>query len=413
MKAKKIRYPSPSQLPRLAECIRYRPMDYGDDMNEAAAEGILLHGVCERMIQQPVETWEDWIASDPGIPESHRHLIQACAEQIRGLFIIGLRVLPPEIHLKDAPETPFIASECQIEPFPGRRGFIDLLARTDKNHAVVLDYKFGRNDNDFDLQLGSYIKAVMERFPDISQMTSMIVAPRLHAAGESADVVWTREFVFGAFSSRVAALVEGFNDDFRAGTPCQFCSSCDGNGRCPWQSQAVGRASLALDRPDQFCRWLTHPGTPEERSRRRDILAVLEAWIDGAKADDKAYLIARQAEGLPVEQCLPGYKISMRRGKTTLDLEKLPDIHKSLLEGLAVTPAILLDMCHPSKERVVEHLKLTRGMTADDASKQYMSLVKNFLKEGAPFPVMSRALRPVLAAPGAGESPDPNAPGNN
>lgn len=407
MSRTKIRYPSPSQLPRLAECIRYRPTEYVEGGNEAAIEGIMLHGICEQMIQQPIENWDEWINTDPQIPESHRHLIQSCAEQIKGLFLIGLPVLPKEMHLKDAPEGLFIVAECQVEPFPGRRGFIDLLARTDKNHAVVLDYKFGRNDNDFDLQIGSYIKAVMERYPEITHMTAKIVAPRLHTADEATDVIWTREFVYGAFTQRVASLVEGFNDDFGSGTPCQFCATCDGNGRCPWQSREVGRISLSLDQANT--QWLTHPATAEERSRRRDVMAIMDAWIEGVKADDKEYLLNKQAEGLSVESCLPGYKVSMRRGKTTLDLEKLADINRALLEGLGVSPDVMLDMCHPSKERIVEHLRLTRGMTVDAAAKTYMSLVKNFLKDGAPFPVMSRAVRTGLPA-GAGLITESNAP---
>lgn len=396
-------YPSPSTLAKFAQCPRYVSTPFG---NAAADEGVLLHDYMMRLAKLPVEEWDGALESFTDVTTQHLFLIREVMAQIMPFFLLGRPVLADNTDLEllapDLAKKEFIAPECLVKPFPGRRGFIDLLVRDRIEHAHIIDYKFGRNDGDFTYQLSPYVLRVFEAFPDIQEVTGTIIAPRMDSDHDSD--VWTRNDI-PRMEGVINAIVEKMQDPFCPGTPGIACTQCLGNGRCVWQSQAV----TALTVPDSTlisplprvpsARIVLQPTTPQERADRRVYINWLVALCDYVKADDKEVITNLIAGDVTSADVLPGFVVTMQRGKPTLDYERIGELNRSLMLTFSLGYETILSCLEPVWSKLVDTLTVPGAMppnvdgsipSRDDIEQALRSLRARYEIPGAPFPVVRK-----------------------
>jgi hypothetical protein len=320
---------------------------------------------------------------------------------------LGRRVLEENVDLEEEAvklaDKEFIAPECKVSPFPGRRGFIDLMVRDQIDHAHVIDYKFGRNDGDFTYQLSPYVLRIFEKFPAINTVDGTIIAPRMDTEHDSD--VWTRDDI-PRIEAAINAVVEPMQDPFFPGTPGNACSMCSGNGRCVWQSSSItalsvpDSAQLGPLPPMPSVRIVLKPTTPQERADRRALINWLTALCDYVKADDKEVVTELLSGGTSSADVLPGFMVAMQRGRPVLDYERLSELNRSLMLTFSLDFETMLSCLEPVWSKLVDTLTVPGAVplnvdgsipSRDDIERALNSLKSRYEVPGAPFPVIRKA----------------------
>lgn len=398
-------YPAPSTLKDYAQCPRFVPQQSSDNL--ASLEGTMLHEKLEILAHALVEQWEDIIESFTDLSSAQLAIVREVAEMVQPYFIMGRPVLASKTELAswigDNPNKEFIAPECRISPFPGRRGYIDLLIRDTPNHAVIIDYKFGRNDADFSFQMSPYVLEVFEQIPEVESITCKILAPRIEATQDPEE--YGRADI-PRLSAAIKVIVDAMQDPFTPGCPGNACLRCAGNGRCVWQSTTLSsvvvpdvREGVSIPAPPP-ARVLMKPNSAQERADRRSFVNWLASYVDYVKEDDKEVIRSLIEAGAPSDQVLPGYTVTLQRGRPILDYNRLEELNRSISLTFNVDFETMLSCLEPVWGKLVDLLTVP-GMTqpnsdgtipSREAIEKAVSAIKaRYEVPGAPFPVVRKA----------------------
>jgi hypothetical protein len=357
--AYKINKVSPSALAATEECPRYRPN--GED-NVAATEGTILHELMENLVQQPKDQWAEWTRT-LDVSVEYRELAERAASMLTplvddGLPVVADKVIKPRYRkgrLLNQRLAPGLYPECEIETAPGRHGYIDLLIVTHEGTAIIVDWKFVRQEgHDYTLQLGAYAVNLHRLVPTLEVFDCRILAPRLY--GEPEAHLWTAADLEG-IASRIASIEkradDSANDPSIPGTPCQSCEYCHWSGRCPYQAQAVTTVTSAEEGsavlPRLTTAQLMDPPTPEVRAMRRAFIKPLEAAIKKWKDQDREFM----ADHVSEPDILPGFRATWAKSPAYVDKSKATEIRSVLVgRGLSLD---LVDRCFvPDRAKIVE-----------------------------------------------------------
>lgn len=414
--AYRIQRVSPSALSATEHCPRFRPD--GKD-NAASIDGTLMHEFAEQMISVPKADRSAWISSQMASFEMKAMLAQM-AEELERLVPEDLpvfenfRLRPVRGKPRKSPLKPGFYPECEIDRGGGRHGYMDVMVVTTEGLVYIIDWKSSRVEHDFSLQLGAYACDVNRIAPAHEHFVCRIVAPRL---GDEAQ----QELVLGPeglanFRARIAAIEEradrSANDDSIPGVPCDACQYCHWNGCCRYQASAslavseacttdlttvspkqqkvtvvqalsslVGPGGPYEGEPVDSTTFL-NPSTPRQRGLRRACLKFLETAIAAAKDQD-----AKWAEALPAERlktAVPGFTISMAKGRSTLDPANLGDVQDVLRSWFSLSDADIALVSRIDTKLLAESLVAERGYTEKRAKDEIGKCLEPFMRCGAP-----------------------------
>lgn len=394
---------SPSALAATEACPRFRP---DGKENDAAAEGTLLHEMLEQMVQQPASQWESWINAQT-ISAEHRGFLQVAASELNQLVEDGLPVYPNKRlrYRAGLPRKtklpPGLYPELEIETSPGRHGYIDLLIVNYDNQAICIDYKSVRSAHDYTLQLGAYALYLHRLVPAFEYFECRIIAPRLY--GDPEVHRWTVDDLMEV-GERIDNITlkadDSANNPLVVGCPGDQCQYCHWNGRCPYQTEAV-LASRPTDTPSPAipsARMMMHPATPEDRGKRRSCIKFIEAFIKAVK-DDDAQWVADQG-GMQIDPaCVPGWKLSWRNGRATLDESRESEAREALMASLDFTIEEIMECSKLSTTALVETISRKYGYTESAAKKELQKTLDPYMRPAGKVLYWTQTAEPIMDVP--------------
>lgn len=369
---------SPSRLVYVEACAKFKPSPFSGD---AADEGIQLHEYMENMVQQPVDTWSEWI-DGLMISESSKALLHTASDRIQ-----PIATWTPDCYsgfsLTTSTATdglaPGLYPELQVEIGRGKFGYIDLLISQGDGNYTIVDYKFVRAAGDFELQLAAYACAVAKLLGDsVTNINALIVAPYLPDDAEPMEWSFSKAKL-NQYRQIIKKIEETTEDPNVDGKPGSHCERCAWSGKCRYQ---IARAEVATVSPmPAAIRRYVNPVTLQDRADRRDFMKCLESVVESFKEDDKKFF----AENPEAE--LPGYKLTHMQGRLSLDTSRAAEINTALLSNLvgSLTVDDLVSLSIPDVTKLAEHVSLAEAIPVADAKRKVSAILDEFMKRGTPF----------------------------
>ena len=396
---------SPSSLGYVEKCPRFRSS--GED-SAASEDGTLYHEHMEAICSTPRDAWDAYVE----MTEMSNDMRWLVRESVRELGSLLLEPLDPVSDfrikrrrdgkfLKTKRLKPGLYTECEVELGGGRHGYIDLMIVPSEGPVTIVDWKSSRNDHDYTLQIMRYALAVHDLCPLHDEFICCVVAPRLSEECQLRIPVAKQDLE--EFRERVGLIEEradmSANDDTVVGCPSDACAFCHWAGHCKYQAQYVDgakpllegggalqlaaanmeaaapksnaekKAKATANAIDVF-RKLTAPGsvfegtrltlipqTPEERGLRRLVLKTMADIFDAVKKDD-----ARWIAGHPGIVAIPGYRIQVQRGKSSVPPENESEMRTAFVAKYGLDDSEVLDCSTFSTTKLLDHLVDVRGM---------------------------------------------------
>lgn len=375
---------SPSKLKMLASCPRWVRDDKERDesMKEAAEEGTRLHGFCEELIRNhPAEKWESMACAvagdDAGLV---LEALRTVKDYVLGAHLAAAPAGGPHLAALPAPGTYMPEVVVRSELNGTQR--MDFVAVTrDGAAAIVADFKFVRGEPDARLQLNAYALSIMEILPDVQSVLVMAPAPRTIAPDYSATV--SRQDI-PTVRGEIEGIIARAQDKFTPGHPCEFCCTCAGNGRCPWQAatlrEIAADPTVAIVTKDQ----LLDPATPYDRGRRRMLIQWLEKFVGAAKDQDKAWALANP------DTPLPGWTVTMTAGRKYIDKDRRLEACKLAEAHLQVAGDDLLGCTTVDPAALSALVSMRDGLSKAQADAKVQQALAPVMVRGAAYPVMRR-----------------------
>jgi hypothetical protein len=411
----KIQKVSPSALAATEHCPRFRP---DGKENEAAVDGTLMHEFAEQMVDQPMDQWEGWIATREASPDM-KGLLEEIASTLRTILTDPLPVVhdyrlrmragkPRKTLLK-----PGLYPECELERGGGRHGYIDLLVVTPEGVCFIVDYKSNRVEKDFSLQLAAYACDVNRLCPAHTAFVCQIIAPRLEDDAQLRLELGVDELA--KWNERIAHIEEvadqSANDPSIPGRPCDACQYCHWQGKCQYQANAALAVSETMSE-DQVtvspktakttvvqalaslvgpggpyegevvtASTFTNPATPAQRGLRRACMKFLEVFIEAAKEDDRTW--AGQFPADQIATLVPGFSISMVKGRSTVDTSRVADIREAVMSRFHMNIEEVFEVSSVDTKMLAEKL-VVDGWTKKKADEEIKKCLEPFMNVGAP-----------------------------
>lgn len=396
---------SPSALASVEACPRFRP---DGKENDAAIDGTLMHSHAEAMSSMKPDEMAVYLAGLDCSPDM-RMLLSKVQEFLLCAIDFSLPVYPDYRLKKRGGKTrkslkPGRYPEVEVERRGGRHGYIDLMVVNPDGVVQIIDWKTNRVGKDFSLQLAAYAISVQDICPFLDKFDVRIVAPRLDE-DEVFSAQLTGEDLL-AWRTRIASIEEradaSANDDSIIGCPGDQCQYCHWNGRCRYQAghaQSVmaltgGIGSLV----GTGSPWageaittetFTRPATVAQRGLRRACLKTLETLVEAAKEDDKTW--AEQFSDDQLKSLVPGFRISRRRGRSSIDPEQESIALEAIVSRFNLTMEELFDISSIDKKKLAAHLVAAKGYGAKEAEASVKEAYEPFMKTGAPVIMWTRA----------------------
>lgn len=388
----KMDKPRPSSLPMLEACPRWEPRPKtedgraADDLDAAADEGTIVHAAMERLAQEPVETWDAVIDSDPAIGGAFTGVVRAAADAVRGVFGMGLPVTTAaglgvkRYELKDCVadgETEprdGVYCECGVDSGIALPGTADVVA-VFGDCGDLVDYKTTRVERDHELQLFAYVLGVFNAVPRLRRLRARVVAPRLR--GEPGEHEFRRDQI-PELRRQIGDVLVRVADSYCPGRPGTQCAFCAGNGRCAWQAATLRDIPADVEALVVPGAWadVMAAGTIEARGQRRQLMTWLSRFVDAVKDDDKVW----EKENPDTE--LPGFKKVKSVGRLALDRTRYRDANAAVMAEFAMTEAELLACAEPKVKAVAEAIAFTQALSDDAAQAAVKRALTPFMIRG-------------------------------
>lgn len=430
--AMKIRRVSPSALAATEVCPRFRPD--GKD-NAAAIDGTMLHEFAEEMVSIPRDQWDGWIATRNASPDM-KGMLEVIAATYRTIITEDMEVFrdyrlrmrggkPRRSLLK-----PGLYPECEVDRGQGSHGYLDLMIVTPEGLTYILDIKSSRIEHDFSRQLEAYACDVNRLCPAHENFICRIVAPRLDDDAQP-EWHWGPEDI-ARFNREIEAIEFkadwSSNDSSIAGVPNDACQYCRYNGRCQYQASATravaetvdedlvlvsaktGRTTIVQALPNLVGRngpyageavtaqTFLNPPTPAQRGLRRACLKFLETFIEAAKKDDASW--AAQFTDDQLKNLVPGFSVSRRRGRGSVDTGRMPEIREAVMGQLGLSIEDVFDVSVIDKKQLAESLVNSgAAKSRKEADEKVEKIYAPFTSVGAPTLFWTqKAVTPALEA---------------
>lgn len=430
--AMKIRRVSPSALAATEVCPRFRPD--GKD-NAAAIDGTMLHEFAEEMVSIPRDQWDGWIATRNASPDM-KGMLEVIAATYRTIITEDMEVFRDyRLRMRGgrprkSPLKPGLYPECEVDRGQGSHGYLDLMIVTPEGLTYILDIKSSRVEHDFSRQLEAYACDVNRLCPAHENFVCRIVAPRLDDDAQP-EWHWGPEDI-ARFNREIEAIEFkadwSSNDSSIAGVPNDACQYCRYNGRCQYQASATravaeivdedlvlvsaktGRTTIMQALPNLVGRngpyageavtaqTFLNPPTPAQRGLRRACLKFLETFIEAAKKDDASW--AAQFTDDQLKNLVPGFSVSRRRGRGSVDTGRMPEIREAVMGQLGLGIEDVFDVSVIDKKQLAESLVDSgAAKSRKEADEKVEKIYAPFTSVGAPTLFWTqKAVTPALEA---------------
>ena len=430
--AMKIRRVSPSALAATEVCPRFRPD--GKD-NAAAIDGTMLHEFAEEMVSIPRDQWDGWIATRNASPDM-KGMLEVIAATYRTIITEDMEVFRDyRLRMRGgrprkSPLKPGLYPECEVDRGQGSHGYLDLMIVTPEGLTYILDIKSSRVEHDFSRQLEAYACDVNRLCPAHENFVCRIVAPRLDDDAQP-EWRWGPEDI-ARFNREIEAIEFkadwSSNDSSIAGVPNDACQYCRYNGRCQYQASATravaetvdedlvlvsaktGRTTIMQALPNLVGRngpyageavtaqTFLNPPTPAQRGLRRACLKFLETFIEAAKKDDASW--AAQFTDDQLKNLVPGFSVSRRRGRGSVDTGRMPEIREAVMGQLGLSIEDVFDVSVIDKKQLAESLVNSgAAKSRKEADEKVEKIYAPFTSVGAPTLFWTqKAVTPALEA---------------
>ena len=274
---------SPSKLENLEACPKF---EYATQ-DDSADEGTMLHEATEK-------------------------------RDLSGLDVEQKRAVEDALAYTDALATRvtggIILKEEKVELSGLTYGHCDWAIIFPNGEAEIVDYKFGRGDvthADKNLQIRTYVAALMEMRPEIQKCRGHIVQPRV---GQPNFAEFDRS-VIAEVRARIELVYQRSGDPFSAPTPGDHCEKCQWAHKCPALKPTLVSMAETFSMPvPAVLRGELEP-TPEDRYKLQVLATLLEKvceqWKQGNKEAwfDKGIVIP----GLVVRERSSGPRVPSER----------------------------------------------------------------------------------------------------
>ena len=416
--AYKLRRVSPSSLAMTEHCPRFRP----DGLeNNAAIDGTLLHEYAEQMVSLPKDQWDGWIATRNASPDM-KGMLEVIAETYRAIITEDMEVFRDyRLRMRGgkprkSPLKPGLYPECEVDRGDGAHGFIDLMYVTTEGLVYIIDLKSNRSEKDFSLQLAAYACDVNRLCPAHENFICQIVAPRLDDKAQLKMELGMDDLT--KWRERIAHIEEvadrSANDDTIPGRPCDACQYCHWRScGCKYMAAATqavaetvdedlvlvsaktGRTTIVQALPNLVGRngpyageavttqTFLNPPTPAQRGLRRACLKFLETFIEAAKKDDASW--AAQFTDDQLKNLVPGFSVSRRRGRGSVDTGRMPEIREAVMGQLGLSIEDVFDVSVIDKKQLAESLVNSgAAKSRKEADEKVEKIYAPFTSVGAP-----------------------------
>ena len=416
--AYKLRRVSPSSLAMTEHCPRFRP----DGLeNNAAIDGTLLHEYAEQMVSLPKDQWDGWIATRNASPDM-KGMLEVIAETYRAIITEDMEVFRDyRLRMRGgkprkSPLKPGLYPECEVDRGDGAHGFIDLMYVTTEGLVYIIDLKSNRSEKDFSLQLAAYACDVNRLCPAHENFICQIVAPRLDDKAQLKMELGMDDLT--KWRERIAHIEEvadrSANDDTIPGRPCEACQYCHWRScGCKYMAAATqavaetvdedlvlvsaktGRTTIVQALPNLVGRngpyageavtaqTFLNPPTPAQRGLRRACLKFLETFIEAAKKDDASW--AAQFTDDQLKNLVPGFSVSRRRGRGSVDTGRMPEIREAVMGQLGLSIEDVFDVSVIDKKQLAESLvNAGAAKSRKEADEKVEKIYAPFTSVGAP-----------------------------
>lgn len=431
--AYKLRRVSPSSLAMTEHCPRFRP----DGLeNSAAIDGTLLHEYAEQMVSLPKDQWDGWIATRNASPDM-KGMLEVIAETYRTIITEDMEVFRDyRLRMRGgkprkSPLKPGLYPECEVDRGDGAHGFIDLMYVTTEGLVYIIDLKSNRSEKDFSLQLAAYACDVNRLCPAHENFICQIVAPRLDDKAQLKMELGMDDLT--KWRERIAHIEEvadrSANDDTIPGRPCEACQYCHWRScGCKYMAAATqaiaevvdedlvlvsaktGKTTIMQALPNLVGRngpyageavtaqTFLNPPTPAQRGLRRACLKFLETFIEAAKKDDASW--AAQFTDDQLKNLVPGFSVSRRRGRGSVDTGRMPEIREAVMGQLGLSIEDVFDVSVIDKKQLAESLVNSgAAKSRKEADEKVEKIYAPFTSVGAPTLFWTqKAVTPALEA---------------
>lgn len=347
-------------------------------MENAADEGVLLHSAMEHLVKwyvtpgngEDVEKELDSLALPPGAKFAVLTAWRAVKDDL-SLFIGG-----------------HVFTEYEIKPGVTTRGFIDLLLVSESGtYAHVEDYKMVRVKGNHKYQLYSYALGVFEAFPQVERVCCVINAPRLVDV-EREPMVLSRGEIPRITEELVELQLRAANP-FSPPTPCDVCTSCKWNGRCPGQQKMAVAAAEAIGYP-MIRQVLQAPSTPEQYALRRYVVDALRQFAEKVREEDNAE--SERTGIIP-----PGYTRITRQSAAGLKPGQEREVFDTLLGKCGVPIEILHAYANVDLKKLSVAMSELTGDNPREVLKGFYTQLKDLYDEPGSFSYLQKTSRKPLA----------------
>ena len=285
--AKHARY-SPSKLADIEECPCFTSAPHDDnEVNEAAAEGTMLHLAAETRDYSHLENDEQINAVDSALA-----------------YVDGV--------IAKMPGKPEVRLEVKLRLKDITYGTADVLVLDRVNKTVhVMDYKFVRTSvshAEHNLQTAAYGAAALERFPSYKAVITHIVAPRI---GDYTSAMFSRALLADV-RERITCIIEAAAYPFKRPQAGECCRFCGVKAACPALAQtaeATVRGVGLLPLPVEFLpeRLIT----PTDKAKALLLAKLLPEWAKEIKA-------MATTSVLEYGDDIPGFSLRRRSGSLSV-----------------------------------------------------------------------------------------------
>lgn len=402
----------PSSLPSVEQCPRYRP---SGDSSAASIDGTIFHEHMEEMINLPREEWDSYTESKDMSPDM-KWMVNDALDTLKSMLVENLAPVKNfrikfrkggKPFLKKSRLKPGLYTECEVELGKGAHGYLDLMIVPSDGPITIIDWKSSRKESDFTLQLGRYAIAVNELCPAHDQFICCVVAPRLDTEAQLRMPLAKEDIE--KLKERIALIEEradwSANDDSIPGCPGDVCTNCRYNGKCKYQAHIMNAVhdellekgntevenGSVLNVIETF-KNLSHgvfsgvrltltPKTDAERGFRRAALKAVASLYDVVKKDDTSWVAEH-----PGVNKVPGFKISVTRGKTVIDKNRQNEFKSALIANFGLSDREVIECSMIDTGLLTEYLASTIGAgKPKEIEKKINRLMEPFTVSGTPI----------------------------
>lgn len=269
---------SPSQLDNLSLCLRFKYKE----MEDAANEGTDLHAAIEN-------------DSDVGLDEEQKLQVT----KIQG-YVGSLAASIPDA---------IVQRERRLELKELTWGTGDIIIMSpNRRVGHVVDAKFIRVSSEHSFQVRTYAAALLEETPEMEQVSTHIVAPRL----EQIDTETYDRSLLPKVRAEIEALYARIEDPFLPPTPhSDLCGKCARAGRCPALVPAIRESAARLTLPVPSAFAPDAMVSTKDRAIAQVLAGVFENWAEQVKRANAAFVAAGgEVPGFKLVTRSTGFRIS-------------------------------------------------------------------------------------------------------